>query len=73
MIAEDLIQWWFINGLSKFYSVADQKKIRLMKGMAAKNITYNNVTYDEAFFADWNYTSNNLNASRKAMERVEKI
>ena len=44
-----------------------------MKGMAAKNITFNNVTYDEDFFKSWNYSSNNINASIKAMERVEKI
>ena len=53
--------------------MAEQKKINLMKGMAAKNITFNNVTYDETFFTSWNYTSNNINASIKAMERVEKI
>ena len=58
-MAESLIQWWFINGLSQFYSFADRKKVRLMKGMASRNITYANVTYDEAFFAEWNYTSSN--------------
>ena len=41
--------------------------------MSAKNITFNNVTYDDAFFSSWNYTSDNINASIKAMERVEKI
>jgi hypothetical protein len=53
--------------------MADVKKARLMKGMAAKNITHNNITYDDQFFSTWNYTSNNLNASRKAMERVASI
>jgi hypothetical protein len=30
--------------------MADQKKTRLMQGMAAKNLTINNITYDENFF-----------------------
>jgi hypothetical protein len=44
-----------------------------MQGMAAKNITYNNITYDASFFAEYNYTSENLNASIKAMKRIEKV
>lgn len=37
---ENLVSWWFINGLSHFFKYKEDKKERLKKGMIAKNVTF---------------------------------
>ena len=65
---ENLVSWWFINGLSQFFKYKEDKKERLKKGMIAKNVTFQNVTYDLEWFNTHNLTHNYDNPKAAEMQ-----
>jgi hypothetical protein len=54
-----MVSWWFINGLSYFFKYKKDKAERIEKGVASKNITFMNVTYDLEFFKTHDYLAEN--------------